>query len=479
MPELGGKYEVLRSEPREGFLESYWVKGPEGEGRLYWFEVHDPEARAAFFRYRNALKRLERLGALPEGVELSARPGRYYVFWPEVGEAGPPKGRRARRRLAEIEAALKPFGYRLEAATLGQQRGAPVVLELHPFPTAAPEPEAPPTARRRLAPALWLPGLVLAALGLFLLALGANRYLNPPSFVVPNVVGLPAQKAERALSGKGLTLVFSEESHPDAPAGVVIRVTPPPGSRIKPGRRVELVVNRPEFRQVPATNGETLDRARALLRERGYRLGPVARTYDESPAGTVLASLPPAGTPLPAKAEVRLLVSLGPAPERTLVPDLKGASPEEAQRLLELAGLKAGQEERLPSPLPEGTLLAQSPKPGTVIEAGAPVVTARAVHPEVLLPEPKPAAPEVPETPVPPSEPAPGGTPVPLDLTLPEGLEGKPVKLTVSDDAGTRVLYEGPTQKGWRLSGEVPVRGEATFRLYVGDFLYKEWKVQP
>ncbi len=482
MPELGGEYEILRSEPREGFLESYWVRGREGEGRLYWFEVHDPEARAAFFRYRNALKRLERLGALPGGVRISARPGRYFVFWPEAGDSTPPKGRRARRRLAEIEAALRPFGYRLEAALLGQQGGRPVVRSLHPLPTGAPEPEAPPKPSPARSLRAWLPGTLLAALGLVLLGVGAQRYLNPPSYPIPDVVGMPATKAERALAGKGLTLVFSEESHPDAPAGVVIRVTPAPGSRIKPGRRVELVVNRPEVRQVPAVNGKTLDQARALLAQAGYAVGPVAQTYDPSPAGTVLSSLPPAGTPLPAEAEVRLLVSLGPAPQRTLVPDLKGTSPEEARRLLELAGLQAGQEETLPSPLPEGTLLAQSPRPGTVIETGAPVVTARAAHPEVLLPPapPEPPTPEGPEPPpAPETQPEPEGSPVPLDLSLPEELVGKPVKLTVTDDGGTRVLYQGPTQKGWRLSGEVPVRGQATFRLYVGDALYKEWRVPP
>jgi len=486
VPELGGEYEILRSDPREGFLESHWVRGPDGEGRLFWFEVHDPEARTAFFRYRNALKRLERLGALPQGVRVSARPGRYFVFWPATGETSPPKGRRARRRLAEIEAALRPFGYRLEAAALGQRAGRPVVLELHPFPTGSPEPERTGRAPRQRRLVTWLPGLVLAALGTLLIALGANRYLNPPSYTIPNVIGMPAQQAERALSGKGLTLVFSEESHPDAPAGVVIRVTPPPGSRIKPGRRVELVVNRPEIRQVPALTGKTLDQARTLLAEAGYTVGSLARIHSESPAGTVLASLPPAGTPLPAKSKVRLLVSLGPAPKRTLVPDLKNATPEEAQKLLELAGLQAGQEVKLPSPLPEGTLLAQSPKPGTVIDVGAPVVTARAVHPEVLLPptpkenpNPGSTAPIPPQEPPATTPPGPGSISVPLDLSLPEDLVGKPAKLTVTDDDGTRVLYQGPTQKGWRLSGEVPVRGQATFRLYVGDFLYKEWTVTP
>ena len=479
MPERAGKYEVLAEEAREGYLETLRVKGPGGEGRLYWFEVHDPEARAAFFRYRNALKKLERLNALPSGVEISARPGRYYVFWPASGEPTSPKGRRARRALAELEAALRPFGYRLAEAVVGSEGGRPVVLELHPTPTAPPEP-VQAASRRRPTLASWLPGLAFALTGLFLLAIGVERYFNPPSYALPNLVGMPAVEAQRHLRGHGLVLAFVAESDPNAPAGVILRQDPPPGTRLKPGRRVQLTYNRPEKHQVPALAGKTRAEAEALLTELGYRMAESAQTHDPSPPDTVLASDPPAGTPHAAGSPVRLLVSLGPAPKRTLVPDLEGTDPEEARALLELAGLRLGQEETLPSPLPEGTLLAQSPKPGTVIETGAPVVTARAVHPEVLLPEtnPAPEAP-APETPAPAVPEPEGGRPVPLDVRLPADLEGRPVRLTVTDEAGTRVLYEGPTQKGWRLSGEVRVQGKATFRLFVGDFLYQEWESGP
>jgi len=484
---------VLASEAREGFLETLRVRGPEGEGRLYWFEVHDPEARAAFFRYRNALKRLERLEALPPGVEISARPGRYYVFWPAAGEPVPPKGRRAKKKLAEIEAALRPFGYRVSEAVLGSEGGRPVVLELHPFPTAPAEPE--PAAPRRPRPAFsgWLPGVVLAALGVLLLLAGAERYFNPPSVVLPNLVGKTAKEAERALKGSGLVLEFSPDSRPEAPAGVIVEQDPPPGTRLKPGRRVRLVYNQPELRQVPALAGKTRAEAEALLSELGYRVAPPAEVYDDTPADRVLASDPPAGTPLAAGEAVRLLVSRGPIPERTLVPDLEGTDPEEAQALLELAGLALGREETLPSPLPEGTLLAQSPKPGTVIETGAPVVTARAVAPEVQIPTAFPTAQGAPEalpepTPTPAPSPALNPSPaplaageyrVPLDVRLPPDLEGRQVRLVVEDQDGRRVLYEGPTQKGWRLQGEVTVRGEARFKLYVGDYLYQSWTVRP
>ena len=62
---LDGKYEIIEELSPEGFLRPYKVNSPEGrKGLLYWFEVHSPEARTAFHRYRNALKRLEGLGLI-------------------------------------------------------------------------------------------------------------------------------------------------------------------------------------------------------------------------------------------------------------------------------------------------------------------------------------------------------------------------------------------------------------------------------
>ena len=484
MPERAGKFTVLEVKEQDGPLKTLWVSGPGGEGRLYWFEVHDPESRSAFFRYRNALKRLERLDALPPGLEISTKPGRYYVYWPEPPEVTPPRGRRPRRRLAEIEASLKPLGYRLDQARLSAEGNRVLVWDLDPRPKAPPAREEQARPQGKRAPAL--AGVFLAIFGLLLAYLGVNNYLNPPVIELPDLTGKTVTEAQKALAKSGLVLSFVPESRPDEPPGVVLAQDPPPGTRLKPGRRVKLVYNRPELRQVPALVGLTLAEAEAELERLGYQAAPPARAFDQSPPDTVIAQNPPPGTPLAAGEEVRLVVSLGPRPRLTLVPDLEGTSPEEAAELLDLAGLRLGEENRVPSPEEENTLLAQSPRAGTVIEEGAPVVVSRADRPEVLLPhslaapaeEPAPPPPEaepaLPETPL-----APGTYTVPLDLRLPPEVEGKGVRLTVTDADGTRVLYEGPTQKGWRLTGEVRVRGKATFRLYVGDYLYQEWDVSP
>ena len=485
MPDRAGKYEVKETLKRSGPVEVLRVRGPQGEGKLYWFEVHDPRSRERFLRYRGALKRLADLGALPQGVEISARPGRYYVYWPETDLPPPPKGRRTREALRAVEAILAESGYPLEAAALAGEGGKVVVTDLEPL--AEPVPRGKAGGRKAPPrPASRLPGVVLGVLGLFLLALGVERYLNPPVVVLPDLVGKSVTEAERALRSSGLILTFVPQSLPDTPPGVIVDQSPPAGTRLKPGRRVRLFYSHPEERRVPVLTGRSLAEAEAELAELGYRVGEPAWIHDPSPPDTVLATSPPANTPLPSGAEVKLLVSLGPRPERTLVPDLRDTTPKEEEALLRLAGLEVGRRERVPAPYPEDTLIGQSPRAKTVIEVGAPVATARSEAPEVLLPEQNPAQRAPGPAPTPSPSPVQTGVVleegerrVPLVLRLPPDLEGRSVRLVVTDENGTRVLYEGPTQKGWRLEGEVAVKGKATFRLYVGDYLYQEWDVGP
>ncbi len=486
MPELGEAYTIRKTGPKEGPVEVYLVDGPGGPGKVYWFEVHDPESRAAFYRYRNALKKLEKLGALSPGVTISKQPGRHFVYWPEA--TANPLSPWQRRKIGALETALRPLGYSLKDAALGLVEGRPAVLDLPPQLEQAPV-AAPPVPVRRDWKKPAQVALLLFAGALFWLW-GLNRYFNPPSFTLPDLRGQPAQQALKSLKGRGLWIVFEETSDPKAPAGVVLKTLPPPGTRLKPGRQVHIIINAPEVKVVPALERLPLEKARAALQAAGLRLGEVAHAYANAPEDTVLATQPPPGTELPAGAPVAVVVSAGPAPQETLVPDLKDADPEEARRLLELAGLKTGREEAIPAPLPEGQLVAQSPQPGAVVEAGTPVVVARAARPEVELPPLPPSEPQSPpeappgEPPAPPSEPAPapagpGASTVPVKLVLPPELEGQEVRLTVTDAAGTRVLYEGPTKKGWRFEGQVAVQGPATFKLYVGGHLYETWEAKP
>jgi hypothetical protein len=74
---LDDRYPVLETLKEESGVTLYRVEG----GWVFFFHVKTPEDRERFFRYRAAVRRLEELGLVE--AQISAKPGRHYVFFPE------------------------------------------------------------------------------------------------------------------------------------------------------------------------------------------------------------------------------------------------------------------------------------------------------------------------------------------------------------------------------------------------------------
>lgn len=499
MSGLDDKYQIIEELSREAFLTQYRVRGPEGVGRLYWFEVHSPEASASFYRYRAALKKLESLGLL-HGVTISANPGRYYVFWSDSDQprARLGRSRRIRQQTGAVLEAVRPARFGLGDLDLRSGEQGLMVAGLNPLPKQGPEGRPTTDPVRISAPYLThryltrlVPGVVLIGLGLIAATVGLSRYLNPPTFVLPDLKGQTAEVALSRVHSMGLSVRFHDAGEPGQSAGVVLEQTPSAGTLVKPGRPLLLIVNQPKTGQIPKLAGLPLSKAEGRLRATGYALGKVYTSHSSATAsGKVITSQPSALVALPQGATVDLLVSDGPAIHKTLLPNLIGLSKKDAEYMLTVAGLRPGIIEQVTSPAPSGHVLAQSPPPDTVLSTGSLVQFTISTQAQVLLPpKPMPLIPPVNEPsasqPTPSStggsdgaeSPSPSITTVPLNVSLPYSLEGSTVRLVVSDNNGKRVLYEGPTQKGWHIEQKkFPVHGVATFRLYVGGFLYQQWK---
>ncbi len=507
MPERLGPYEVLHQERSEAFLSAWRARDETGgEGTLYWFEVREPEARAAFFRFRKAIRALASLGALPDGVEISAKPGRYYVFWPavEAPSALPAKGRKVVVEVGRLLAALAPLGYALPDLDLRLGEEGIVVARLDPL-AEHDETEAMrlggrfmkglPGSRMRTRSARqlrsWLPGTLLALLGVLLLIAGANRYLNPPEFVLPDLRGLSAREALERVNPMGLKVVFNEASDPEKPRDLIIEQNPEPGARVKPLHRLELLVNRPKEGAVPDLSGLPLDEAQQRLAADGFQPAEIESTHSSRPAGTVLATTPPATAPLPQGAQIRLLVSEGPNPQTTILPDLTSLSLDDAEYLISVAELRVGDVQKIPSPEPAGTVLSQSPPAGSELAVGSPVTLTVATRAEVLLPKNTILTPEVTPPPEQPEVTEPGGEEtttelgageriVPIRVSLPKqsNRASVHVRLVVSDENGSRTPIDTYAPVGTALEGSVRVKGDAHFQLYLDDFLYQQWDSQ-
>ncbi|UZX15734.1 PASTA domain-containing protein [Thermus sp. PS18] len=446
---LDDRYPVLETlEEKEG-ITLYRVEG----GVVFFFQVRTPEDKERFYRYRAAIKRLEELG-LVEAV-VSAKPGRYYAFFPER-----PLARKAPPRPA-LEA-LAPLGFGPEHLAMAEEG----VAYLSPWPLGSAR-RAWARAPSRLQPGFLLgvaPGLLLFLLGLWLFSQGVYRYFNPPEYAVPNLVGKTAREAFLLLKDTGLRLEVVEGNDPAKPKEVVLAQEPPPGTRLRAGRTVRLTLNQARLNPLPELKGLRQEEAEARLSELGYRLAGVAQVESPEPLGTVLASDPPPGTPLPPGASVRLLVSRGASLGPTVpLPQLTGLSQKEALFLLNAMGLQV-QVEEVPSGAPPGTVLAQEPAPGTPMPPGSGVRLRVAARGEVLvgalspLPAPKPQA-----------------RTVTLALNLPREAEGRQVRLVLVDDRGEHLVYEGEGRGGLRVSGTYEVVGEARFRLYLDGELFQEW----
>lgn len=220
--------------------------------------------------------------------------------------------------------------------------------------------------------------LVFAALA------GGSAYLTimmivkgEKSVVVPDLTGKDVVYALQLLSDLGLnTKVTGAEYHDTVATHHIIFQKPSPGSEIKKGRDVRLIISKGPLRTVvPRLVGTRLENARAVLEENGLCLGQLSRWHtDDALAGQITAQEPLAGAQLLRKDCVNLLVSLGPPARGFVMPPLTGLPFEEAILAAEQSGLSVTDilRERRPD-LSEDIVLAQSPRTGYRMAAGGSV----------------------------------------------------------------------------------------------------------
>ena len=180
-----------------------------------------------------------------------------------------------------------------------------------------------------------------------LLAGGFLRRTNSRTVQVPDVVGLNINDAQRALARLDL------EPNPtplesSSAAGTVLSVQPAAGTALRPGRTVQLSYALPQGQlastQVPQLVGQSYpDQVTAALQKAGLDLGTIARIHASTPAGVVLAQSAPSASKLAHGQSVDVLISLGPLPQQTFLPNLVGLSVGDARYLAGVAGLTPDQ----------------------------------------------------------------------------------------------------------------------------------------
>lgn len=316
------------------------------------------EQEAAFEHYRVLLKSLKRKG-LAAVQDVVSRPGAHYVVWTQ---ANPATSQQINSKSADqlaIADMLDAHGRSLDDAILRRDNrdGRTHVYGLAWQPNASIDSGViarVPWYRqlgyrqlgyRQLAKALrrqraWVLGLGLAVAGVGLMVAAVRSHAA--WVVVPDVRGMMVNDAATVLYERGLQATLDAVPSPLA-AGEVIDVRPSVGHQLRAGRDVTLRYALPAAQMtpqnVPELRGLTVEEARARLQTAGLELGRRLEIHATIQAGAIIAQANPAQASLPQGSDIDVLVSLGPAPAMTVLPDVRGLAEEDARAIALAAGI--------------------------------------------------------------------------------------------------------------------------------------------
>ncbi len=155
---------------------------------------------------------------------------------------------------------------------------------------------------------------------------------------VPDLTGQDIVSVIETVRQQGLELkVDSRAPHASLPRDTVISQTPAPGSGIKKGRQVRVVVSQgPSELLAPKLVGENFRKADILIRQAGYVTGNVSRVASDSvERDVVIAQNPQAGSTIERGGTIDILVSSGRRQGLLVMPKLVGKKPDEALRIVD------------------------------------------------------------------------------------------------------------------------------------------------
>ncbi len=215
---------------------------------------------------------------------------------------------------------------------------------------------------------------------------------TPAARTVPELTGLTLEEARALLEQEDVSVRVRRIAS-DEPAGEVLEQSPGPGARISADMVVVLTVAKasaPEQVTVPSVEGLPASEATSVLRRAG--LGARLRSVSSSEReGTVVSQNPSRDEEVAPRTVVVLEVARAepPAPVTIEVPRLVGLKAAEARGQLRELGLRITQRP-VESTQPKGTVVRQSPGPGTELREGQAVLLtistgpARVAVPDVI-----------------------------------------------------------------------------------------------
>jgi eukaryotic-like serine/threonine-protein kinase len=187
---------------------------------------------------------------------------------------------------------------------------------------------------------------------------------------VPNLTGVPTEKAQGVLSDLGLGMDVEDKLYSQYPADQVVSQVPASGTVIKTGQDVHVLVSLgPSQAAVPALVGTSVRAARIVALQSGLTLGDVVSVHQQgAPADQIIAQDPPHENASMRSPAVNLLVSLGDPTATYVCPSFVGRQFAAVRDELEKVQIPIGQVTPVaPGSSAPGTILGQTPLPGSKV----------------------------------------------------------------------------------------------------------------
>lgn len=160
---------------------------------------------------------------------------------------------------------------------------------------------------------------------------------------VPDLRMTTLDQGRLILENRSLSLlVESEREDPVIPGGAIIDQSPPPGSLVKRGTPISVVVSKGKMGvTIPNLSSVPLQEARRRLGDAGLKVGSITEQSSDSIAkGSVISTFPSPDTIVKEGTIIDLVISKGKG--EVIVPNVLGRRLGQAKNILERAGLKVG-----------------------------------------------------------------------------------------------------------------------------------------
>jgi beta-lactam-binding protein with PASTA domain len=287
-----------------------------------------------------------------------------------------------------------------------------------------------------------------------------------PEVTVPRVTDKELIDGLLILQKKRLNILVDPRYFSDYPKNVIVEQDPGPGSVVREGKDVKLIVSKgPIISIVEDYSGKTLAFVKNRLQEifsfqgKSIRLGNVSYVISDLPRGTIIGQFPPPNTPITNVESVDLIISKGKEIQAFRLDDYTGQNINEAMQILALRGVLVQViTEEVIDPTRNGLIISQDPMPGTLVNRNDAVTFNVGYLPSEREKDKLYAR--------------------VLNFDVPSDLQDIQLRIVVRDRIGEREIYNDRNTGGDSISIPFKSYSNTTVYIYVNDGVYEVRKME-